>query len=399
MPRRSVRLLLAALLLGGIAATVLPAEAAPVTRAPGRAIEIYSPYQGQSTCNPAPKPGTLALSKLVMAAYRGSGTLGIARDCSIGGRSEHKEGRAWDWTVSYANARQRAQAADFVHWLFATDVYGNRFAEARRLGVMYVIWNHKIWSAAQANAGWRRYTGPDPHTGHMHISLSWAGALKKTSYWTGAVSPILKAPTPTPGRPSTPSKPSTPAAPAPRAPVEPPTTDLPDTSRGSGDGNDGGHGYGHGHDQYSGPPLLTEGEKAVDVLSTNDGVTTSFGVMADRNYLLTVTGVYAYGDNPMSADAECSRWPSDTYWHRRTQWEGRFSTGALDLSINGRQTNWTPLVDDGNDCDTTTHTYTLVIKARRSGPLRLSIADDKRDDNGGGLHVVVRALDSGSPTD
>jgi len=383
VPRRSVRLLLTALLLGGITASVLPADAAPLTRAPGRAIEIYSPYQGQSTCNPAPKVGTVALSRLVMAAYPGSGTSGIARDCSIGGRSEHKEGRAWDWTVSYANPRQRAQAADFVHWLFATDVYGNRFAEARRLGVMYVIWNHKIWSAAQAGAGWRRYTGADPHTGHMHISLSWAGALKRTSYWTGAVSPILKAPTPV--KPA----PAKPAPTTPKAPVEPPTTDVPDT------GND----HGNGRDQYTGPPLLVDGEKSVDVLSTNDGVTTSFGVLAGRNYLMTVTGVYAYGDNPMSADAECSRWPSDSYWHRKTQWEGRSSTGALDLTINGRQTAWTPLVDDGNDCDTTTHTYTLVIKARRSGPLRLSIADDKRDDNGGGLHVVVRALDNASPTD
>ena len=387
MPRRPVRLLLAALLLGGLTVSMLPADAAPVTRAPGRAIEIYSPYQGQSTCNPAPKVGTLALSKLVMAAYPGTGSSGIARDCSIGARSEHKEGRAWDWTVSYASARQRAQAADFVHWLFATDVYGNRFAEARRLGVMYVIWNHKIWSAAQASAGWRTYTGADPHTGHMHISLSWAGALKKTSYWTGAVSPVLKAPTPTPGRPSTPAPTS------PRPPVEPPTTDAPadhdHTDRGDGDGRN----------RYTGPPLLVDGERALNVLASDDGVTTSFGVMAGRNYLMNVTGVYAYGDNPREADAECSRWPSDTYWHRKTQWEGRSSTGALDLTVNGRSTSWTPLVDDGNDCDTTTHTYTLVFKARRSGPLRLAVADDKRGDNGGGLRVTVRALENSSPTD
>jgi hypothetical protein len=390
VPRRAARLLLTAAVLAGLAATVLPAGAAPVTRAPGKAIEIYSPYQGQSTCNPAPKAGTLALSRLVMAAYPGSGSSGIARDCSIGGRSEHKEGRAWDWAVSYANPRQRAQAADFVHWLFATDVYGNRFAEARRLGVMYVIWNHKIWSAAQANAGWRKYTGADPHTGPMHISLSWAGALKRTSYWTGAVSPILKAPTPVP---ASPAKPTTPTK-----VLEPPTTDRPDTGTDTGGRGDSGY-DGHGRDRYDGPPLLLEGEKTVDVLASNDGATTGFGVMAGRNYLLTVTGVYAYGDNPMSADAECSRWPSDGYWHRRTQWEGRSATGALDLTINGRQTNWTPLVDDGNDCDTTSHTYTLVIKARRSGPLRLSVNDDKRDDNGGGLHVVVRALESASPTD
>jgi hypothetical protein len=363
---------------------MLPADAAPVTRAPGRAIEIYSPYQGQSTCNPAPKVGTLALSKLVMAAYPGTGSSGIARDCSIGGRSEHKEGRAWDWRLSYANPKQRAQASDFARWIFATDVYGNKYSQARRLGIMYVIWNHKIWSAAQASAGWRTYTGADPHTGHMHISLSWAGALKKTSYWTGAVSPVLKAPTP--------SKATTPVQKP--APVEPPTTDAPPTERD----RDRGDSHGRDHDR-PGLPLLLEGEKAVDVLASNDGVTTSWAVKAGRHYLMTVSGTYAYGVDPMTADAECSVWPSDTYWHRNTQWDGKRNSGTFDLTVNGRSTSWTPLVDDGNDCDTSTHTSTLVIKARRTGPLRLSIADGKRDDNGGGLHLVVRALENVSPTD
>lgn len=381
MPRRSLRPLLVALLMGGVVVSALPADAAPVTRVPGRSIEIYSPYQAQSTCNPAPKVGTLALSKLLMAAYPGSGSSGIARDCSIGGRSEHKEGRAWDWRLSYANPTQRAQASDFARWLFATDVYGNKYSQARRLGIMYVIWNHKIWSAAQASAGWRKYTGADPHTSHMHISLSWAGALKKTSYWTGAVSPVLKAPTP--------SK-TTPARPTAPGPIEAPTTDAPWTDRDRHD---------HDRDQRPDLPVLLEGEKAVDVLASNDGVTTSWAVKEGRHYLMTVSGTYAYGLDPMTADAECSVWPSDTYWHRNTQWDGKRNSGTFDLTINGRSTAWTPLVDDGNDCDTTTHTYTLVIQARRTGPLRLSIADGKRDDNGGGLHLVVRALESVSPTD
>jgi hypothetical protein len=376
----SRRPLLAALLLVGLAATLLPATgatAAPATRVPGKAIEILSPYQSQTTCNPAPKPGTLALSKLVLAAYPGTGSSGIARDCSIGGRSEHKEGRAWDWHVSYANAQQRAQAADFVHWLFAKDPYGNSYSQARRLGVMYVIWNKKIWSASQAGSGWRAYTGADPHTGHMHISLSWAGAQKKTSYWTGTVSPVLKAPTPV--------KAPIPATPA---PAEAPATanePLPAD---------------HAHDANpSGLPVLVTGERAVDVLSTNDGRTTPFAVKAGHHYLLTVTGMYAYGVHPMSADAECTVWPNDTYWHRKSQWEGRSSTGAYDLTVNGRSTSWTPLVDDGNDCDTTTHTYTLILQARRTAPLALAINDPKRSDNGGGLHVTIRALDVFSPTD
>jgi hypothetical protein len=376
-------LVLVGAVLGSTLGSTSPAAAAPVSRVPGKAIELLTPYQSQSTCNPAPKVGTLALSKLVLAAYPGTGSSGIARDCSVGGRSEHKEGRAWDWTLSYADPKQRAMAADFARWLFAPDAYGNTYAQARRLGVMYVIWNHKIWSAYAAGSGWRPYTGADPHTGHMHISLSWAGALKKTSYWTGTVSPVLKAPAPG----------QAPVAPAHPAPPLPQFPQLPDAPRHDHDGRP------VDNPPVDTRPVLVDGERSLDVLSTNEGVTSTFAVKAGRHYLLTTTGMYAYGVHPMSADAECTVWPKDTYWHRSSQWEGRTSSGAYDLTVDGRWASWTPLVDDGNDCDTTTHTYTMVIQARRDGPLQLSIADPKRADNGGGLRVVVRALDTRSPTD
>ncbi|MDT7572449.1 MAG: hypothetical protein QOE05_2623 [Actinomycetota bacterium] len=381
-------------LLGALTVSVVPAAAAPVTRMPSKAIEVLSPYQAQSTCNPAPKPGTLALSKLVMAAYPGSGTSGISRDCSIGGRSEHKEGRAWDWHVVYTNTKQRAQAADFAHWLFATDAYGNRFAQARRLGVQYVIWNHKIWSSYNSGAGWRPYTGADPHTSHMHISLSWAGALKKTSYWTGAVSPVLRAP----------GSPAVPAAPA--APIEPPAKDLfptndPDSNH-SWDGRDAPSTAPTGPRPVYNPdhlPVLAVGEGGVDVSATDDGLSTPFLLLGGKDYLLTVTGTYVYGADPMQADAECSRWPRDRNWHRATQWESSGSNGGLDLTINGRATSWSPMVQDERGCDSTTHTYTTVVKPRYDGTLRFALRDDNRKDNSGSLHVVVRPLDASASND
>jgi hypothetical protein len=377
-------------LLGALTISVLPAAAAPVTRMPGKAIEVMSPYQAQSTCNPTPKPGTLALSKLVMAAYPGTSSSGIARDCSIGGKSEHKEGRAWDWRVVYTNAKQRAQAADFVHWAFATDPYGNKFAQARRLGIMYVIWNHKIWSSYNAGAGWRPYTGADPHTSHMHISLSWAGAQKKTSYWTGAVSPVLRAP----GAPAVPVKPV--------APIEPPARDLfpsddPDRDR---DHNSGGTTTGprpiYNPDHL---PVLAVGEGGVDVQANDEGLKTPFLLIGGKDYLLTVTGTYAYGADPMQADAECSRWPRDRNWHRSTQWETSGSNGGLDLTINGRATSWQPMVQDERGCDSTTHTYTTMVKPRYDGTLRLALKDDNRKDNSGSLHVVIRPLDASAHND
>src|SRR3954452_5714603 len=56
---------------------------------------------------------------------------------------------------------------------------------ARRYGIMYMIFNHKIWGSYNAAAGWRDYTGPNPHTDHIHVSFGWPGALEQTSYWTG----------------------------------------------------------------------------------------------------------------------------------------------------------------------------------------------------------------------
>ena len=59
---------------------------------------------------------------------------------------------------------------------------------AARLGIMYVIYNRKIW--ASYSPGWRDYTGADPHTSHIHISLSWNGARAHTSFWTGRTWPL-----------------------------------------------------------------------------------------------------------------------------------------------------------------------------------------------------------------
>jgi len=153
------------------------------------AIEALAEYDPQSICDPVSKPGALALRSLLTTAYKGTGDLGIVRACNIGGTSEHKEGRAWDWAVNAYSTTQDAQAKDLLAWMLATDAQGNTYAMARRLGIMYMIYNQHIWSASQADAGWRPYTGPNPHTDHVHISLTRVGGAKTTSYW-GATTPV-----------------------------------------------------------------------------------------------------------------------------------------------------------------------------------------------------------------
>lgn len=35
----------------------------------------------------------------------------------------------------------------------------------------YVIWDRQIWSRSRSAEGWRRYSGSNPHTQHMHVSV------------------------------------------------------------------------------------------------------------------------------------------------------------------------------------------------------------------------------------
>lgn len=170
-------------------ASALPLAAVlggPTSPMPAPAVvDAYAPYDPQAICDPTPKPGTVYLQELVIAHYGAGRRSGISRACHVGVASEHKESRAFDWGLNVANPTEAAVAEAFVAWLTATGPDGKVGYNARRLGVMHVIWNRRIWSNSSQNAAWRPYTGPVPHTDHVHVSLSWDGALQRTSWWTG----------------------------------------------------------------------------------------------------------------------------------------------------------------------------------------------------------------------
>ena len=153
-------------------------------------IDDYAPYEPQRLCHAVPKPGAVALAQLLLEAYPGTESYGIGRPCDVGRRSEHKEGRAFDWGASIQDPEQAAAVEDMLQRLLATDTEGNEHALARRLGVMYIIWDDHIWASYRAEDGWRPYSGPSAHTDHVHISLSWDGALGRTSLWEVALDEI-----------------------------------------------------------------------------------------------------------------------------------------------------------------------------------------------------------------
>ncbi|MGC4154226.1 MAG: hypothetical protein QM628_14275 [Propionicimonas sp.] len=147
------------------------------------ALDAHLGYQPQTTCSPKAKPGTTALLKLLISTWGGSSS-GISRSCAVIGRSEHKEGRALDWHMSVKSKSQRKRVDQALTWMTA-----NNGEVAYRLGIMYIIWNQKIWSTYYPELGWRkmenRGSSTANHKDHVHISLSWDGAMKRTSWWTG----------------------------------------------------------------------------------------------------------------------------------------------------------------------------------------------------------------------
>ena len=168
------------------------ATAAPATVVPAAphglptAIEPLAAYVAASSCDTRDKPGTVALGQLLKATYPGT-TYGICRSCGSDAlpTSEHYDGRAVDWFTNVRTAAGKARGNALVNWLTAKDAKGNVAANARRLGVMYIIWNNRIWGAYDPAAGWKPYsscaTHPAAtsdttcHRNHVHLSLSWEG--------------------------------------------------------------------------------------------------------------------------------------------------------------------------------------------------------------------------------
>jgi hypothetical protein len=159
----------------------------------GSTIDAYARYDvTHEECANVEQPGVVAFRDLLQRRYGANGA-GILRTCNRSTRSAHQTGRAYDWMLDASRPADRAKADEVLGWLLATDAYGNRHAMARRLGVMYIIWDRQWWTSWNAEAGWQPYTGWSPHTDHIHFSFSWAGARQQTSFWTGRGFPDVPA--------------------------------------------------------------------------------------------------------------------------------------------------------------------------------------------------------------
>ena len=121
----------------------------------------------------------------------------ISRRCSSS-VSEHEEGRAFDWSLDATRARDRDIAADFLALVRASDRAGNTDAKARRMGIMYIIWNDHVYKSYDREFAKQDYLSSScrrksrcsrtlRHRDHMHISLSRAGGRGRTSWYDGRI--------------------------------------------------------------------------------------------------------------------------------------------------------------------------------------------------------------------
>lgn len=188
------------LVVGVLVTLVSPTAAGAAVARPsvpdyGSKIDAPAAYDPADTCQPALKPGVLAIESLISVTHPSQARFAGQRSCS--GSSEHNEGRALDWMVDARSSDQKLIADTFIAWLQAKDRYGNDFAMARRLGVMYIIWNSRMWRAYAPAKGWTDYNGCQSkytgsaydtmcHRDHVHLSLSWDGAFERTSYYRSA---------------------------------------------------------------------------------------------------------------------------------------------------------------------------------------------------------------------
>jgi hypothetical protein len=306
-------------------AAKLPAP--PPTPREAVAIEGIAPDQAQFFCRSTVEPGVKAFEKLVLRTYPWTHSDGDMRACDDGGTSEHKDGRAWDWGADHRVAKDRADGKSLLKWLFATDRVGNKDAMFRRLGLMYVIWDKRIWGGWDQK--WQPYACSGAtacHVNHIHFSFGWAGAEKKTSYWTHKVSPV----------------------------IEPPL-----------------------------PHFVSRTAHKTMRVSAKTGSTEAMWLLKGGDtYRVVATGVWHHGKAATAlSDAQCARTADG--------WVPT-NGGGVSVSgdqLQGWGERWVPTHDTGNGCNAKTHAYRLVLNPTSSSTVIGELPDGSRGNDSGSVRL------------
>jgi hypothetical protein len=139
---------------------------------------------GPNTCGGANgfTAGTAELRRHILATFPGVSSIGgyccRQNTASSNKTSVHGVGRALDIMIpTLGRFRANSSVGDpIANWLVRN---------AAAIGVQYIIWNRTQWSGHRSAPKDRAYTGPSPHTDHIHAEVNTDGAGRRTPWFAG----------------------------------------------------------------------------------------------------------------------------------------------------------------------------------------------------------------------
>lgn len=134
-------------------------------------------WRGTSACSGKLREGARALGTFLSDRYAAIDTVGgyaCRRNTADSSRmSVHGTGRALDLMIPKKGGGADSVRGDIIaNWLVQN---------AQRIGVQLIIWNHTVWRSNGSNTG--PYTGPNPHTDHIHVELTNVAARMGTPWF------------------------------------------------------------------------------------------------------------------------------------------------------------------------------------------------------------------------
>jgi hypothetical protein len=150
-------------------------------------------WNGGRNCSGGLKSGTRKVGDFIKSTFAGvSGYGGYAcrpNTANTAQLSVHGSGRAMDIMIPLvAGDANNARGDQIANYLVKN---------AQAMGIQFVIWDRNDWGASRGAPKLRAYTGPSPHTDHIHVELSPAGAAGTTPWFAETSSPAPSASTAT----------------------------------------------------------------------------------------------------------------------------------------------------------------------------------------------------------
>jgi peptidoglycan hydrolase-like protein with peptidoglycan-binding domain len=136
-------------------------------------------WQGGRNCTGQFTAGAAALRRFIQANFAGVTSIGgyncRQNTANLAETSVHGTGRALDIMIPRVGNRANSAVGDpIANWLVSN---------AAAIGVQYIIWNRVSWNGSRTRPKERAYTGPNPHTDHIHAELNHDGANRRTPWF------------------------------------------------------------------------------------------------------------------------------------------------------------------------------------------------------------------------